>query len=153
MVMLPTMRSPLGVYVQHGDVVSTPARTLPLVRHFGVWDDRAREVIHSALPVVQVSPWKEFANGSVRIERRAPRGREDLVVARARAYLGQKYDLVLFNCEHLANVAATGQKTSPQLQRAVAVGLGLWLFAVSGSPKYDASVDRYRGRDGRFRRD
>lgn len=120
-----------AVYIQHGDVISTPARTLPLTRHFGIWDARRCEVIHNALPAVQVCTWAEFANGEVRLERCAAAA-GDLIVARARAHLGKQYDLALFNCEHLANLASTGHKSSPQLQRAVLVGLGLWFLGSRG---------------------
>jgi len=37
------------------------------------------------------------------------------IVARARSLLGQKFDLINFNCEHFANYAQTGVAHSPQL--------------------------------------
>ena len=149
------------VPVEHGDVIYTPARTTPLaqlgVRHFGIWDAVNRQVIHNALPFVQLATWEQFANGIVHIAHRARPRYQNTVVERARALLGQKYDLLTFNCEHFVNFAAVGEKQSPQLHRAVGWGIvgavGAWaLRAFANSPTYDSSADRYRGRDGRFRR-
>lgn len=109
-------------------MISTPTRTLPLTRHFGVWDARRVEVIHSALPTVQVSTLEEFANGEVRIERQPLSGLGDLVVARARAYLGTQYDLLQFNCEHLANLV-NRQEDQP----ATAARCGGWHRALAAS--------------------
>ena len=141
--------------VQHGDKVWTPARTLPGVRHYGIWDKVNGAFIHNTLPGgVQFTEPNEFINGALYVEKRAAPGFEEYVVARARALLGRNYDLLAFNCEHLANYAAEGRTESPQLQNAVlgtTVLAGLWLLFGRGSaPSYDASVDRYRDSNGRF---
>jgi hypothetical protein len=145
------------VKVEHGDIIYTAARTAPLsqlgVQHFGIWDARRRCVIHNALPCVQVTTWELFANGPVYIARRAKPGWAEFVVSRARAMIGREYNLLTNNCEHFVSLAAEGVAQSPQLQRAMGIALvGLigWR-AISNAPKYDSSVGRYRGKDGRFR--
>jgi len=52
------------------------------------------------------------------------------IVARARALLGQKFDLIGFNCEHFANYAQTGKAHSTQLRFAVGTTALLALFAI-----------------------
>ena len=54
----------------------------------------------------------------------------DQIIARAQALLGQRYDLLNFNCDHLVTYAATGVPSSPQLQGTVVglavIALGFW---------------------------
>lgn len=119
--------------VQHGDIISTPAKSIPFVRHFGIWDEFHRRVIHNALPVVQLATWEEFVNREARIERRPYPGYAEYVVARARAQLGQKYNLLTNNCEHFVNLAADGERKSIQLQRAFALAILGGAIAVGAS--------------------
>ncbi|HEX9223255.1 MAG TPA: lecithin retinol acyltransferase family protein [Candidatus Acidoferrales bacterium] len=63
-----------------------------------------------------------FAAGfQVSVAQRAARTwwEQQRIVARARSLLGQKFDLINFNCEHFANYAETGVAHSPQLRFAV----------------------------------
>jgi hypothetical protein len=109
--------------VQHGDVIFTAARTAPLtqlgVRHYGIWDARRCRVIHNALPGVQLTTWEDFANGPVYLQSRTRPIERDLVVKRARAKLGTRYNLFAHNCEHFVTEATAGERQSPQLQRAL----------------------------------
>jgi hypothetical protein len=148
----------MHVYVRklsHGDKVWTPARSIPGVKHYGIWDERSRAFIHNTTPGgVQFARPAAFINGKLFIETPAAPGSGEAVAARARALLGLDYDLFALNCEHVANIAAEGRRESQQLQTAVfaATVLGsLFLLSNSGSSKsYDASVDRYRDTRGRF---
>lgn len=105
---------------------------------------------------VVVTRRKEFAGRrEIWIEGRATPGTESLVVERALGYVGQKYDMLFFNCEHLANLASRGVRESHQLQRGVfAVGaLGIFAAIVGNALKDDTWVDadgRRRHRNGRF---
>jgi hypothetical protein len=79
-------------------------------------------------------------DGVVQTDRRGFAGRRDIrieasahpterasVAARAQGWVGRDYDLLRFNCEHLANEATTGTRYSTQLQTAG------WTATVLGS--------------------
>lgn len=148
-----------AIFVQelrHGDKIWTPGRTLGVERHYGVWDAQVGLVLHNTVPGgVQYIAFDQFSNGGVWVESRASVGAEHLVVLHARSLIGKPYDLLVFNCEHYANLVH-GKKESPQVQRAVGlfalVGAGVWgLIARANAPTYDAGADRYRDpRTGRF---
>jgi len=93
----------------------------------------------------------EFSGGKpVHVELRAMPGRADEVVRRAEQHLGTAYNLITFNCEHLANLATTGEATSWQVKAAggifgfLAVVGGLALANNNGT---SIGSDGYR-RDG-----
>jgi hypothetical protein len=127
---------------------------LPLKRHYGVCtgfgSDGRPLFVHNTFDggVVQTTE-HGFAGGHpIHVEQRAQPGQEASVAQRALNLIGRQYDLFTFNCEHAANLAATGRAESKQVQGAVKlVGLGLLLayFNQNGT-----SVDRngYR-RNGR----
>lgn len=73
-----------------------------------------------------------FAAGRlIHIEQHAAPGDEDAVVARAISLIGQQYNLLLFNCEHVATYALTGRAESGQVQvGAVVTGLAMIFLAV-----------------------
>lgn len=48
---------------------------------------------------------------------------QEQVVQRALSLIGQPYDLLKFNCEHLAYYAQTGVPRSPQLAAAFVLGI------------------------------
>ena len=63
------------------------------------------------------------------IEQRARPGCEAMVAARADSLIGREYDLLRFNCEHAANLAAHGRAESRQVQDGVVIaGLGTMAF-------------------------
>jgi hypothetical protein len=63
---------------------------------------------------------KGFAgNRPIYIEQRAPHGQGGTVAARALELLGRDYDMLFFNCEHLANFAINGEAESKQVQQGV----------------------------------
>jgi len=74
---------------------------------------------------------KGFAGHRViHIEQRAPVGYEAMVAARALSLVGREYNLLRFNCEHAANLAATGKAQSKQVQDGLALaGLGTMALA------------------------
>jgi len=57
-------------------------------------------------------------------------GEQQQIVARAHSLLGQKFDLLDFNCEHFANYAQTGVAHSPQLRFAIGATAFIALFAI-----------------------
>lgn len=60
---------------------------------------------------------KGFAgNRLIVVETHAAPGTDQVVVARALSLVGRRYDLLSFNCEHTANLAATGKAESQQVQ-------------------------------------
>lgn len=56
----------------------------------------------------------------------------EIVAQRALSLLGKNYDLLNFNCEHLANYAQTGRVASPMVAAAVIVGLVALVLLGSG---------------------
>lgn len=116
-------------------------------KHYGVCighDGLGRpEFVHNTIAGgVVYSDRKGFAgHRSILVEQRAASGRADEVVARAWALVGKEYDLLFFNCEHVANLALNGRAESQQVQVGVGLGLlSLILLAVANSD--GTSVDR-----------
>jgi hypothetical protein len=142
-----------------GDKIWTPA--FGVVRHYGVYvgprGPNGEDVVHNSKLKGGVV-WDHRAafsgGGPIHIEKRATPGYEWYVAERALAHLGQNYDLLGFNCEHLATLAQDGQKSSSQLQvagvTAAIVGALATAFALAPTGTYDPDVDRYRDRKGRF---
>jgi len=99
-------------------------------RHVGVYAgprfDR-RDVVHNnKFGGVVLSSFAEFSGGSpVYIQQKASGDYFDreIIKQRALSLLGKKYDLLLFNCEHAATFAQSGQAKSPQLQGFALLGL------------------------------
>jgi hypothetical protein len=126
---------------QPGDVVKRPGPWG--TDHLGLFagvDVLGRQwVIHNAkYECVKWDLLESFAAGSsVSLVRRAPNDHEGAVfVARAQSFLGRRFDLVNFNCEHFVSCATAGNAVSPQLRSAV-VGLAVLAtlgFLVNSSP-------------------
>jgi len=91
----------------------------------------------------------DFSGGKqVHVELRAVPGQADEVVRRAEQHLGTAYNLITFNCEHLANLATTGEATSWQVKAGGFLGLlGLGLLAYANNNGTSVGGDGYR-RDG-----
>jgi hypothetical protein len=89
---------------------------------------------------------KGFAgNHPIYIEQRAPLGQEESVVQRAFALVGRGYDMLAFNCEHVANYALNQKAESKQVQQGVVaaalVGLGTFFVTVLAVASGGTSVD------------
>jgi len=96
---------------------------------------------------------KAFAgNRAIYIEQRAQPGTEALVAARALQLVGRRYDMLSFNCEHAANLAANGQAESKQVQQGVIVASLAGVLALVVANENGTSVDAngYRRKKGRF---
>lgn len=147
-----------------GDKIWVPGPYL--TKHYGMYigryfDDRRGLIEHAVVHNskvqhgVVIDSLARFSGGKeVQIERRAVPGYEDVVAQRALALVGTKYDLLGFNCEHMVNIAQSGEHKSEQLRNAAGVAFGAALVAlIAGSgdrPRYDRNVGRYRDRQGRF---
>ena len=103
--------------------------------HYGIVVGRVGSancgVVHNAKGRgVVLSEFDEFAAGAtVTLASRTPGGwwAQQQVAQRALALIGQRYDLVNFNCEHAATLAQTGRATSTQVQ-----GVALALLILLG---------------------
>lgn len=85
-----------------------------------VWNG-SQEILHARKSQgVQRSNMIEFAEGQVIRVLRVPRSAEEQFVILSRAYsqIGHPYHLLIANCEHFANWAATGMPHSEQLAQA-----------------------------------
>ncbi len=94
-------------------------------------------------------------NHEIHVEQRAKPGFEVIVATRAMSLVGQKYDLLSFNCEHLANLAANGTAESKQVRAGATLVASVSLFAllVSAVNENGTSVGPRgyrRDRRGRF---
>lgn len=138
---------------QIGDKVRVPGRFG--TDHYGIVVSGGM-VVHACKEAGRVvrDPFASFAKGqAITIVQRAQPGFEGEVARRAETWLGRPYDLVAFNCEHLASYASSGVAASPQLQRGL-VATGALLAMVSClrvNRDWDSDVSRYRGSDGRFK--
>lgn len=129
------------MHLRKGDVIKRPG---PLgTDHIGLFagsDSTGRGwVLHNAKDDrVRRELLETFAAGeTVSVVRRAANTLEgEVIIARGQSLLGQKFDLINFNCEHFVTVAISGRPISPQL-RGVAFGIallaGLGLLAKSFS--------------------
>lgn len=136
-----------------GDKLSVPGRAG--TRHVGVYAGGGA-VIHNSKQHLRVveEPLAAFASGErVTVEARARRGMGGVVVDRAREHLGTSYDLLRWNCEHLAEYARTGTASSPQLKGALGfLALAALTVGVAYDQRgYDGKVGRHRDGRGRFR--
>lgn len=73
-----------------------------------------------------------FAAGQTVVVQSAQRGswfEQKAIASRALSLLGQEFDLLNLNCEHLVSFAQTGRPESPQLK----LGVGLAALAVAAA--------------------
>jgi hypothetical protein len=128
-----------------------------LKKHYGICtgfgtDGRPWFVHNTPDGGVVHTPSERFArDAEIHVEQRARPGQEAAVAQRALDLVGRQYDLLAFNCEHLANLAANGAAESKQVRNVVATGIGLALLAWAN--QNGTSVDRSgyrRDSSGRF---
>lgn len=103
--------------------------------HYGIYTEFGT-VIHNSRKGGQVEEvnFYEFANGRD-VEKSSITSHDPcLAVFRARQYLGQKYNVLRENCEHLVR-KVTGKKQSVQVQKYIIAGLGAWLLLKSDNKK------------------
>lgn len=134
-----------------GDRITVPGR-IPPIRHHGIYAGNGY-VLHACFDhgMVVETPMAQFTGGhEPRIEKRAKRGLEYVVVARARSLLGKKYDLAQWNCEHLASYAADGEATSPTARLAAGIVGLVFVGLAAANSGWDPNVGRYRDAYGRF---
>lgn len=86
---------------------------------------------------------KGFAgNHLIHLEQRAMPGHERAVANRAMTYVGRQYNMLFFNCEHLANLVVNGRRESKQVQQGVLwASVATALFFVVANEN-GTSVDR-----------
>ncbi len=115
---------PIGLGYRHKGIVSDQ------------WYDGKPMVISNSARAggVYEEPWDEFAGGrEVRNEKLCGDFPPHVIISRARSFLGTKYDLLNWNCDHLVTEALGLNRESPQLQATVAVlALTLGAFAITG---------------------
>jgi hypothetical protein len=90
-------------------------------------------VIHASKTLGHVveESLENFTEGrSVLVESLPGMWQGQAIVGRARTYLGRRYELGNFNCEHLVTLALGGKPDSPQLVAWILIGLaGLLVVA------------------------
>lgn len=110
-----------------GDKCSVPILG-SLARHYGVCighDHRGPRFVHNSAEAgrVTVASFDVFTGGQpLRIDERAPAGSGPRVADAALSWVGQRYDVFRFNCEHFANLVTEGRAHSPQVLRGLFAG-------------------------------
>src|SRR2546425_519997 len=99
--------------------------------YIGAWGGHPHCLIHNAkFRQVEITTLEAFADGRrVEIAERLARSRWEAtqIVQRALSLVGKEYDLISFNCEHMANFALRGRAVSRTVQGALMVGAVLAL--------------------------
>ena len=122
------------VPLQNGDMVEV-INPFSFSRHVGIYAAGRGFIHNDPACCVRLTDEAAFTAGrKMRLIGRALGGpfEQEQVVQRALSLVGQPYDLLKFNCEHLAYYAQTGVARSPQLELAVLCFLGV-LCVVAGS--------------------
>lgn len=126
-------------YPAQGSIVSTPI--LLGYRHIGIVSDR----YHDGKPMiisnssraggVREEPWDTFAQHQpVKVEYSASGLDAFRIVERARSRIGTPYDLIKWNCEHLATHALGKEPQSPQVKATLALAaLGCLILGFRGA--------------------
>jgi hypothetical protein len=126
-----------GICLEVGDMIGV---TRFGYTHVGIFVGPRRfdgyDVVHNDKGnAVILSSQADFAQGSpIQIWKKASGNifEREAIANRALALLGRRFDLLMFNCEHAANLAQSGRAESPQLVGAAFLGLALLgLFALS----------------------
>jgi hypothetical protein len=104
-----------------------------LYDHVGIWDAERQRVIENDGHGITAVTLDQFRSGG-RISSEPTRD-PTATVERARSQIGVGgYDLAFNNCEHFANWAATGKRSSPQVRAAELGGLSLLFGGPSAIP-------------------
>jgi len=116
--------------LQNGDMIEVIG-PFPFPRHVGIYAD-GRGVVHNRKSrCVQLTDMAGFSGRQpIRVISRVLGSwvEQEQVVQRALSLVGQRYNLLNFNCEHAANYAQTGVPRSPQLEFATLFLLGVLGF-------------------------
>lgn len=124
------------VPLQNGDMVEV-INPFSFSRHVGIYAAGRGLVHNDPACCVRLTDEATFTGGrKMRLIGRVTGGlfEQEQVVQRALSLIGQPYDLLKFNCEHLAYYAQTGVARSPQLVTGLAVLVGIaCLFALGRS--------------------
>ncbi len=142
--------------IQVGDKIKTRGRFW--VWHFGVfigWNSLGIPIVmHNAKNGgVEEVTLEAFCEGQpVYMVKRAKPGTAHLVVRRALALRGIRYDLINFNCEHFASVAHGEAPESKQLQVAGWTAVAAFTLYAFGrdTRHWDGDVGQYRRSNGQF---
>jgi hypothetical protein len=113
--------------LQNGDMVEVINLFSP-TRHVGIYAAGRGFIHNDPACCVRLTDESAFTGGrKMRLIGRVVGGlfEQEQVVQRALSLVGQPYDLLKFNCEHLAYYAQTGIARSPQLELAFLCFLGI----------------------------
>jgi hypothetical protein len=122
------------VPLHNGDMVEV-INPFSFTRHVGIYAAGRGFVHNDKACCVALVDEATFTGGrKMRILSRVVGGwfEQEQVVQRALSLIGQPYDLLKFNCEHLAYYAQTGVPRSPQLATGFAVLLGIFFLVALG---------------------
>lgn len=117
-------------HLQNGDMIEVIGQ-FPFPRHVGIYAS-GRGVVHNHKSCcVELTRIEDFSGGRpIRVISRVVGSwiEQENVVQRALSLIGQRYNLLNFNCEHAAYHAQTGVAKSPQLGFVALCLLGLLGF-------------------------
>ena len=123
------------VPLQNGDMVEV-INPFSFSRHVGIYAAGRGFIHNDPACCVRLTDEATFTGGrKMRLIGRVTGGlfEQEQVVQRALSLIGQPYDLLKFNCEHLAYYAQTGVARSPQLAAGFAVALAIIFLIAIGN--------------------
>lgn len=125
--------------LQPADRLVVPKSNARLVQHHAIYlglDENgiewiAENIIGNGVRIVSATDFLMNAIEVTRVERfRGTLAERQQAVQNAIALIGTNYDLLLFNCEHYANVVQHQQKVSNQVKTGLALGLAGLLVGI-----------------------
>jgi len=122
------------VPLQNGDMVEV-INPFSFTRHVGIYAAGRGFIHNDPACCVRLTDEATFTGGrKMRLIGRVTGGlfEQEQVVQRALSLIGQPYNLLKFNCEHLAYYAQTGVARSPQLATGLAALLGIVFLVALG---------------------
>ncbi|MDI9859337.1 lecithin retinol acyltransferase family protein [Flectobacillus roseus] len=122
--------------IQLGDKVSRLKRGVPFIRHYAVYLGANEQGIHrfaenNVNNGVQIVTADDFFSNAeaIQVDRTNTNWEQRMRAVRlAEQKVGQKYNLLDYNCEHFANEVTIGHRRSKQ----VSWGLGISAFLIVG---------------------
>jgi hypothetical protein len=121
--------------LQNGDMVEV-INPFSISRHLGIYAAGRGFVHNDPTCCVRLVDEATFTGGrKMRLLARVAGGplEQEQAVLRALSLIGQPYNLLKFNCEHLAYYAQTGVPRSPQLAAGFVVALAIVFLITMGS--------------------
>jgi uncharacterized protein YycO len=123
--------------IQKGDKVSRLKRGVPVIRHYAIYlgsNDDGRHLfaennVDNGVQIVTAHDFFRDSNNIIVEPTNSSWQQREKSVQFAKSKIGQKYNLINYNCEHFANEVTTGKSISKQI---IGWGMGALLLVAGG---------------------